>query len=139
MILPYYLKVTDKVKYADSKLCRVRINPKYKKDKGLIAHEEAHIKQWYISMLPLMLVALFTWFNYREDVALGLGILAISAKDLVYTTIPSVRYRLELMAYRKQLEHAVDKEDTANRFAEVILEHYDTRDSKSEIVKKLLK
>lgn len=135
----YYLKVTDKVKYADSKLCRIRINPSYKDDEGLIAHEEMHIKQWYAFMLPIMLVTIFTWFNYRQDVALGLGLLAIFAKDLVYTVIPSVRYRLEVMAYREQVKHAIDKQKAAEHFADVILEHYDTKDSKSKIVKKLLK
>lgn len=135
----YYLKVTDKVEYADSKLCRVRINPSYKDDKGLIAHEEMHIKQWYAFMLPLLLIATFSWFNYREDVALSVGMLAVFAKDLLYTTIPFVRYRLELMAYKEQLKHAPNREATADRFADVILEHYDTKDSKYKIVKKLLK
>lgn len=135
----YYLKVTDKVKYADSKLCRIRINPQHKDDKGLMAHEEMHIKQWYAFMLPLLLVTIFTWFNYREDVALGLGLLAVLAKDLLYTAIPSVRYRLEIMAYREQVKHSKDKEVFADYLADVILEHYNTKDSKSKIVKKLLK
>lgn len=135
----YYLKVTDKVKFADSKLCRIRINPAFKDNKGLIAHEEMHVKQWYAFMLPLLAVAAFLWFNYRQDAGLAVAILAIFAKDLLYTISSRVEYELEVMAYREQVKHAVDKPKAAEHFADVIIEHHITNDSRDKLVSKLVK
>ena len=135
----YYLKVTDKVEFADSKLCRIRINPSFKGNKGLLAHEEMHVKQWYAFMLPLLVVAAFLWFNYRQDVGLCVALLAIFAKDLLYTAVPRIRYELEVMAYREQVKHAADKAKAAEHFADIIIEHYDVPDSRQKLVNKLAK
>lgn len=123
MKLPYYLKVTDAVKYADSKMCRVRINPDYEDHKGLLAHEEEHIKQWYTAMIPLLIIAVITWFTYRQDLGLAIGVLAITAKDLAYTFIKRVRFELEARAYRKQLE--VQGPQNLEVFAKALAEGYD--------------
>ena len=123
MKLPYYLKVTDKVKYADSKLCRVRINPKYKDHKGLLAHEEEHIKQWYTAMIPLLIIAAITWFTYRQDLGLAIGVLAITAKDLAYTFIDKVRFKLEARGYRAQMKAMGS--NNLEHYAKLLKENYD--------------
>ena len=135
MKLPYYLKVTDKVKYADSKMFRIRINPKYEEHEGLMAHEYEHIKQFYTVFIPLMIIAAFTWFNYRQDVGLVIGVLAFVCKDLAYTFIKKVRFALEARAYRKQLE--VQGPQNLEVFAKALAENYDLNVTVEEARKKI--
>lgn len=73
------------------------IDPKYKDDRGLLAHEQVHVRQFWR-----------TW---------GLH-------PLLYRA--SKRYRLaaELEAYRVQLKYAEDKEASARRFAGFIAGRY---------------
>lgn len=135
MKLPYYLKVTDDVKYADSKMCRVRINPDYEDHKGLIAHEEEHIKQWYTFLIPLLIAAAVCWFTYSEQIAVGIATFAFVAKDLAYTFIKPIRFELEARAYRKQLE--VQGPQNLEVFAKALAEGYDLNVSVEEARKKI--
>ena len=135
MKLPYYKKVTDKVKYADSKMFRVRINPEYKDHVGLIAHEEAHIKQMYTFFIPLMLLAVCSWFGYREDVALVLGVLALTLKDLLYTFVDKFRLYAEIEGYKAQMK-AVNSTDYKT-YAELIVNTYDLDADIDEVIERL--
>lgn len=123
MKLPYYLQVADAVKYADSKLCRIRINPDYENHEGLMAHEYEHVKQWYAVFLPLILAAIITWLSGAKVFAIALAVLAILGKDLAYTFIRRVRFELEARAYRKQLE--VQGPQNLEVFAKALAENYD--------------
>ena len=122
MKLPYYLKVTDSVKYADSKMCRIRINPDYENHEGLIAHEYEHVKQWYAFLAPFLIAAIVCWFTYSEQIAIGITTFAFAAKDLAYTFIKPIRFELEARAYRKQLE--VQGPQNLEVFAKALAEGY---------------
>ena len=132
MKLPYYLKVTDKVKYADSKMFRIRINPSYKDNVGLMAHEEQHVKQWYMFFVPLFLLAVCSWFLYREDVALGLAVLAFTLKGLLYTLLPRVRLAFEVDAYKAQMDALNDT--SYSYYAELIVNGYDVDKTVEQVV-----
>ena len=131
----YYLKVTDEVEYADSKMFRVRINPEYENHAGLIAHEETHVKQWYMVFIPLMVLAICCWFIYREDVAVVLGVLAFTLKELMYTFVPKARLYLEIEAYKAQMD-AVDSINY-DYYAELICNHYNLNVDKEEVIERL--
>lgn len=127
MKLPHYIKVTDKVTFADSKLFRIRVNPQYKDNKGLLSHEYQHIKQLYYFLIPLLSLAAFTWFNYRQDVGLVIALVALFAKDLIYTFVPKARFIFEAQAYAAQLKN-IDKEDRESSlviFSEVLANNYE--------------
>jgi len=134
-MLPYYKKVTDKVKYADSKMFRVRINPEYKNNVGLIAHEEDHIKQWYMFFIPLIVLAACSWFMYREDVALVIGVLAFTLKDLLYTFVDKFRLYAEVEAHKAQMD-AVDSINY-EYYAELIANNYNLDVSKEKVIRML--
>lgn len=129
MNLPYYLKVTDSVKYADSKMCRIRINPDYEKHEGLMAHEEEHIKQWYSFLAPFLIVAIVCWFTYSEQIAIGLFFFSLMAKDLTYTLIKPARVWLEARAYRAQ--YKAMGEDSLPHLAKAFSDVYDVEYEKA--------
>ena len=87
----------------------VRIKPKYKLDKGIHAHEEVHVKQWYKTLG-------FHSFLYKY----------------------SSKYRLnaEVEAYKEQLKYYLD--DRTNLFAKFIVEDYNL-DVEQESITQLLK
>lgn len=122
MKLPYYLKVTDDVKYADSKMCRIRINPDYENHEGLMAHEYEHVKQWYAFLAPFLIAAIVCWFTYSDSIAIALAFFSLLAKGLAYTFIKGVRFELEARAYRKQLE--VQGPQNLEVFAKALAEGY---------------
>jgi hypothetical protein len=70
------------------------IRPKYKEDKGLLAHEQVHVKQWF------------------KTLALHPFLYLFSAK---------YRYKSELEAYKEQLKYSPDK---ASKYAEFIKTRY---------------
>lgn len=123
MKLPYYLKVTDEVTHADSKLCRIRINPKYKNNAGLIAHEEMHIKQWYWCMFPMLILCVIAWFCGYQHIGFYGAIAAVFLKGLLYTFVPMVRLAFEVQAYRKQL--IIVGPQYLESFAKAITNDYD--------------
>lgn len=53
MKLPHKISYTRAVKGGDANMCFIRIEPKYKDDAGLHAHEYEHVKQWYRTLFVL--------------------------------------------------------------------------------------
>lgn len=135
MKFPYYKKVTDKVEYADSKMFRVRINPEYQDNAGLIAHEEKHIEQWYTFFLPLAILAVCSWFLYREDVGLCLAVLSFTLKDLLYTFVAKFRLWAEVKAHKSQMD-AINSTNY-DYYAGLIANNYNIDINKEEVVKLL--
>jgi len=72
------------------------IRPEYKQDKGLLAHEQVHVSQF--------------WRTF-------------GASSLLYL-LPSFRYKYEVEAYKKQLEFSVYHEKDAAHFAAFITNNY---------------
>lgn len=86
----------------------IRIRPSHKDDKGLLAHEKVHVKQWWLT----------------------LGI-----HSILY--IFSKRYRLwsEVKAHKEQLKHYPD--DRTELFAYFIATKYNLRITQEEAAKLL--
>lgn len=122
MKLPYYLQVTDKVNFADSKLFRLRVNPKHVDDAGLIAHELTHVKQWYACMLPALSMCLVAWFMGYEQFGFYGSLASIFIKGLLYTFVPQARQLFEVQAYRKQIE--VEGDQHIEEYAELLATDY---------------
>ena len=70
------------------------IRPEYRDDKGLLAHELEHVKQWWLTF--------------------GLH-------SFLYLLVPFYRLNSEVEAYKVQLKHSSGNE---RRFAEFIAERY---------------
>lgn len=69
--LPYYKKVTEDVPVGDSKMLRIRLNPKYENHEGTVTHEETHIQHWYIGFIICLCIAIavsFVWGVERSNV-----------------------------------------------------------------------
>lgn len=101
------------------------INPKHTGDRGLIAHEQEHVKQ-YLMLFPLG--ALLYPF-----IGLMCLIACMFVCDLLYTFIPKFRLWSEIRAYKAQLKHGGD----INYAAKVIAENYDLNITAAEALKKL--
>ena len=100
MKLPHSLTYTTKVKAGSAYTCFVRINPKYKNDKGLHAHEFEHVRQWYQSLvflIPLQIALCLYDFNF-----IVFSPLFLMTHNILYKF---KKYRLycEIRAFKKQL------------------------------------
>jgi hypothetical protein len=104
MKLPHYIKITEDTEYGDSKLFRIRLNPKYKDNKGLMLHEYTHVKQWYIGFaVGLIGVLAMYLYTSRLDYTLYALTVAPFLKGLLYTFIAPCRLYLEVQAFAKQI------------------------------------
>lgn len=103
MTLPHKVKYTDKVVGGDAKYFRIRINPKYKDDAGLMAHEYEHIVQWYKSVAVLSaLVVLISIFSLPY--AIALSPIVFFGHNILYRSKFYRKY-CETRAIREQLKH----------------------------------
>ena len=120
MKLPHTVEYTDSVAGGDARMFRIRINPKYQFDKGLMAHEYEHVKQWYLTLLfavPLLLAGYFYNVNFYIY-----AVIVPFIYGLMYN-LKAFRSFVEVLCYRKQLAHyETDKTEWA---AKVLAEKYD--------------
>lgn len=105
----------------------IRINPRYKSDRGLHAHEQTHVLQWLvvglIAAIPVFLLT--NWF-----IALCV---AIITHDALYHVIPAYRLQSELQAYRRQLKRG----GSAELAAKAISADYGLKITYEEALRKL--
>jgi hypothetical protein len=84
----------------------ILMRPKYKDDRGLLEHELVHVRDWYWSLLPGLIVSavmLYLGLPYFYAPAIaGLFLLG----GLYY--VPSIRLAEEVRAYREQIKYYPD-------------------------------
>ena len=127
MKLPHYIQVTTSTEYGDSKFCRIRLNPNYKDNAGLVAHEYTHVKQWYVGLVVGLALTLFVYIVFgRVDSAFYALILAPFWKDLAYTFIKPCRLFLEVQAFAKQInvEPTEHHEYYVKAYAKSLVDNY---------------
>ena len=122
MNLPYKISYTNAVKGGDAKMCFVRINPKYKNDTGLHAHEYEHVKQWYKSVLMFSVILLGLAAIYSQDLMI-MAPLVILPHGLAYTYITKYRQYCEVRAFKEQLKHSTQEGDL-DFFANYLASNY---------------
>ena len=140
MKLPHYIQITKDIEYGDSKLCRIRLNPKYKDDKGLIAHEYTHVKQWYVGLgVGLILTLAVYLLSDRVDYTFYSVLLAPFWKGLAYTFIKPCRLFFEVAAFAKQISIASKEhhEYYIKAYAGIITTNYNLSVTNEEVVQKL--
>ena len=99
----------------------IRIRPEYRNDKGLHAHEELHVKQWYFWVAVGVVVA---WLAFTLGYSFWpYAILAgCMAHSLLYTLVPKYKLWSEVQCYKEQLKHYPD--DRSVYFANYLASHY---------------
>lgn len=101
----------------------VRIRPKYRDDAGLHAHEDEHVRQWYMGVLIGVLVALAIllipaiWSAWWP-----LALIAGCFLHPLAYLLPYYRLWAEARAYRIQLKHYPD--DRSRLFAGFLASKY---------------
>lgn len=103
MKLPHVLRYTDKVEGASQKLFVIRINPKYKGDEGLYAHEYEHLKQWYMVTL-VSLAFLLCLVYFVSSSFYSLIIIPFFVHNLLYR-LRVYRKWAEVRAFKEHLKH----------------------------------
>jgi hypothetical protein len=140
MRLPHYVQITDKTKYGDSKLFRIRLNPKYKDDKGLMLHEYTHVKQFYAGFCFGLVVALIVYLtSNRLDYTFYSLCVAPFYKGMAYTFLAPCRLFFEVDAFAKQIsiEPQEQHEYLIKTYAKNIAEEYNLSVSAETVEKKL--
>jgi hypothetical protein len=140
MGLPHYVQITDKTEYGDSKLFRIRLNPKYKDDKGLFVHEYTHVKQWYVGLAVGLVISLIVYLtSYRPDYTFYSLCVAPFWKGMAYTFIKPCRLYLEVAAFSNQItiEPVEHHEYFIEEYARSISENYNLSITKEESAKRL--
>ena len=102
MKLPYKISYTHKVKGGSAKMFFVKINPKYKDDEGLHAHEYEHVVQWY-KLSFMCIVILLGLAVIHSDQLFYFAPLALTAHGLAYTYITKYRQYCEVKAFKEQV------------------------------------
>ena len=103
MKFPHYVTYTDKVAGGNAKGFYVRINPKFKDDKGMHAHEYEHVKQWYAS-LPIGLLIWYLVHTFAYEFSGFFIPLVVAWFSIAYGTIKPFRYWSELRAFDAYLQ-----------------------------------
>lgn len=136
--LPYYKKVTEDVPVGDSKMLRIRLNPKYENHEGTVTHEETHIQHWYIGFIICLCIAIAVSFVWGWNVAMWFVVLGVGLKDLLYTFSRKARLKMEVAAYKNQI--AVEDGDYSELYAEYLASPlYDLNISKAQALRLLRK
>ena len=121
MKLPHKVSYTHSVKAGDAHLWNIRINPKYKDDAGLYAHEYEHIKQWYKSVLLLGIILLGLAVIFSADL-LYVAPVIVPVHGVLYRFSSAYRAYCEAEAFKAQLKHYPEQIDF---FAEFLAGNYD--------------
>ena len=140
MKLPHYIKITSDTEYGDSKFCGIRLNPEYKNDKGLIAHEYTHIKQWYAGLAVGLIITLLAYLaSGRADYTFYTLMLAPFWKELGYTFIKPCRLFLELQAFAVQISIEPKEHQGAyvRAYAKSLADNYNLSITKEEAEQRL--
>jgi hypothetical protein len=140
MKLPHYVQITDKTAYGDSKLFRIRLNPKYKDDKGLMLHEYTHVKQFYAGLCFGLVVALIVYLaSNRLDYTFYSLCIAPFWKGMAYTFLAPCRLFFEVDAFAKQIsiESAEHHEHYIKSFAKSLSKNYNLSISQEKASQKL--
>jgi hypothetical protein len=96
MKLPHLVLESKKVEFAIATAFVIRINPFYKNDKGLYAHEYEHVKQFYFAwVISSLVIAIIYW----PAILAGFGV-----HGLLYKLVRKYRQKCEVIAFRKQIE-----------------------------------
>jgi hypothetical protein len=108
----------------------VFIRPKYKDDKGILAHEELHVQQWAACCLLFLIP--FSAVGYATGIHFELASLFMFWA--IYL-IPSFRLRVEVAAYREQAKYYPD--DRMPLFAGFIATRYGLKVTEAKALKLL--
>lgn len=100
----YYVKYTDDVRVGDSKLFRIRINPKYKDDEGVLEHEITHVMQWYASLVYVSMLTIVLAIMGYYNAMLFAGVLGLAGHNLLSTFSRWYRKHIEAEAFAAQLD-----------------------------------
>jgi len=103
MKLPHTVEYTTQVAAGDAKYWKVRINPKYQFDKGLMAHEYEHIKQWYRSLILFIPLAFIAYFVTPTALVVGVP-LVLMLHNNIYGSSEKYRFYCEVRAFRAQIK-----------------------------------
>lgn len=101
----YSLKYRHRTPPGWQKMWQVEIDPQYKADDGLLAHELIHVKQWYAAILLTFLLAAALW--YWVDPVLGLLALFGPWTHNAMARVKMLRIQLELQAYKVHVKIGV--------------------------------
>ena len=75
----------------------IQLSNKYKDDKGLLAHERCHVRQfWKLAILPIIIGLALFFSGYDYGV---LAMVLIPLHSLLYTISSKYRYASEIEAY----------------------------------------
>lgn len=104
----------------------IRIQPQYKDDAGIHAHELEHVRQWYTFVALGVLVSAILRFapavvDYSTYWPLA-AIIGAGVHPLLYLAVPSYRLWAEVQAYRVQAGYYPD--DRMPLFAGYIAANY---------------
>ena len=86
----------------------IRIRPKYKDDKGIHAHEEEHVRQWWVLTI-FSAFALLVGAEYLQQ-PLWIAIASVGVHGLLYLLVPQYRLWAEVEAHKAQLKYSPGNE-----------------------------
>jgi hypothetical protein len=140
MKLLAWVQYTDKVLGGDSKFFRIRINPKYEGDLGLLAHEHEHVRQWYmVTNISFFLMCTACLIFYPIVLTHPLTVLMLLFySSMVYNAATmmskKIRFKVEVACYAKQIKMYPEEhtERYLKHFSKFIAENYELNVSQED-------
>jgi hypothetical protein len=135
-MIPHILHYTDSIEEGFGGTAQgpyIRIRPKYKDDKGLLAHELEHVKQWWIATILSAILIAAGLYHFQEPLYGAIG--SIGVHGILYKLIPAYRLWCEVQAHKVQAKYSPH---AIALFAKRIATKYDLNISTEE-AEKLLK
>lgn len=117
----------------ETSLCLMTIDPKYKDDKGLYAHEHRHIVHWWICT-----IISFIAFYFAAPFLGQYTVIFIALPLFVYQLIqeiPKVRLWVEIDCYVAQLKQykGEHQEKNIKYFAKILSSQYNVNSTEKEV------
>lgn len=114
----------------------VVIHPKYRDDRGIHQHELEHVKQWYVTVAAVLLLAALAYFGGQFGMAGGLAIASIGTDGVLYRRWRRFRLWSEAAAYARQMRFPDRKGNylsLADATCRLCSPRYDLRVSPSQV------
>lgn len=99
----FYVNLEDNIKGRSHNMF-ILIDNKYKEDKGLLAHERCHVRQFLRIAIPFLLIGIV--FIYYNNILLGsLSLFFMGLHGIFYKFNAKYKYESELEAYGYSLAY----------------------------------
>lgn len=93
----------------------IQISPRFKDDKGLLAHERVHARQMFKTWLVLILLGIIVGYFTADLIGILIGIFGQSVHNTLYKFSKTYKYKCEVEAFGYSVLYGNRSKDNVER------------------------